>query len=163
MEEKQKLEIEEKEKKLNEKLKLLENENQKALEENTNNKNLISEKEKNIEKMQKISEDYEKQIQSLNKIIAKNEEKKKEKISLIFELDKLLSNKEEKKAQFIIEEKRNKKFIQIINSLFVHYPLLKHINIKSFENKNDSSKINYYSTPTDNNLNDNSIVSIKLD
>ena len=163
MEKKQKLEIEEKEKKLNEKLKLLENENQKALEENTNNKNVILEKEKNIEKMQKISEDYEKQIQSLNKIIAENEEKKKEKISLIFELDKLLSNKEEKKAQFIIEEKRNKKFIQIINSLFVHYPLLKHINIKSFENKNDSSKINYYSTPTDNNLNDNSIVSIKLD
>ena len=90
-------------------------------------------------------------------------QKKKEKISLIFELDKILTNKEEKKAQFIIEEKRNKKFIQIINSLYIHYPLLKHINIKSFENKNDSSKINYYSTPNDNNLNDNSIVSIKLD
>ena len=79
-------------------------------------------------------------------------------------MDKLLSyNKEEKKPQFIIEDKRDKKFIQIVNTLFTHYPLLKHVNIKSFENKNNSSKINYYSTPSDNNLNDNSIISIKLD
>ena len=128
----------------------MESEKQKIIEEKANKENTILEKNK--------------QIVSLNKIIAENEEKKKEKISLIFELDKLLSNnKDAKKPQFIIEDKRDKKFIQIVNTLFAHYPLLKHINIKSFENKNDSSKINYYSTPNDNNLNDDSIVSIKLE
>ena len=133
------------------------------LDENTKKESEILEKNKNLEEFLKKTEDYEKQIESLNKIISENEEKKKEKISLIFEIDKLLTNKEEKKKQFILEEKRNKKFIQILNSLFIHYPLLKHINIKSFENKSDSSRINYYSTPSDNNLNDNSIVSIKVD
>jgi len=115
-----------------------------------------------LEELQKKVEEYEKQIESLNKVISENEEKKKEKISLIFEVDKLLSNNE-KNTQFVIEDKRNKKFIQIVNSLFAQYPSLKNINIKSFENKTDSSKINYYSTPNENNLDDNSIVSIKIE
>ena len=159
-------------------MKNLEQEKQNIIEEYT--KKVEEEKEKGEKELQehdmfrkkteeeakKNSEEKErlqKEIEEKEKIIYENEEKKKEKISLIFEVDKFLANKQEKTTQFVIEEKRNKKFIQIVNSLFNHYPLLKHIKIKSFENKSDSSQINYYSTPNDNNLNDNSIVSIKLD
>ncbi len=67
------------------------------------------------------------------------------------------------KKQFIIKDKRDKKLIQIINKLFIKYPLLKILNIKSFENKNESKKINYYGNAKENNLNDNSIISINLE
>ena len=146
-----------------EKEKFIEEKNQKEKEANEEREKEEKERKENEEREKMEKENYEKQIESLNKIISENEEKKKEKISLIFEVDKLLTNKQEKSTQFVIEEKRNKKFIQIVNSLFNHYPLLKRIKIKSFENKSNSSQINYYSTPNDNNLNDNSIVSIKLD
>ena len=67
------------------------------------------------------------------------------------------------KKQFIIKEKRNKRFIQIINTLFTKYPLLKLLNVKYFENKTDSKRIDYYENPQGNNLTDNSVISIILD
>ena len=48
------------------------------------------------------------------------------------------------KKQFIIKEKRNKRFIQIINTLFTKYPLLKLLKVKYFENKTDSKRIRNY-------------------
>ena len=77
-------------------------------------------------------------------------------------MDKLFLNKDGNPTQFILEEDKEKLFIQIVNSLFNNYPCLNSIKIKSFENKSNNGKINYYSNINDNNLNDNSIILIKI-
>ena len=115
------------------------------------------------QKYKKNISEYQSKIESLNKLISDKDGKNNDKISLIFELDKTLMGMKGEKKQFIIKDKRDKKLIQIINKLFIKYPLLKILNIKSFENKNESKKINYYGNAKENNLNDNSIISINLE
>ena len=144
-------------------VKKLEEEKQNSLKENNNKENEIKEKNSKIEELNKNLSIKSDENERLNKIVSEIEEKKKQKISLIFELDKTLMGMNGQKKQFIIKEKRNKRFIQIINTLFIKYPLLKLLNVKWFENKSDSKRIDYYENPKGNNLEDNSVISIVLD
>ena len=164
-EENQKLvdEINELKRNREESMKKLEEEKLKALNENNNKENEIKEKNKNIEELNKNLSLKSEENERLNKIVSEIEEKKKQKISLIFELDKTLMGMKGQKKQFIIKEKRNKRLIQIISTLFTKYPLLKLLNVKWFENKSDSKRIDYYENPKGNNLEDNSVISIVLD
>ena len=144
-------------------VKKLEEEKQNSLKENNNKENEIKEKNSKIEELNKNLSIKSDENERLNKIVSEIEEKKKQKISLIFELDKTLMGMKGQKKQFIIKEKRNKRLIQIINTLFTKYPLLKFLNVKWFENKSDSKRIDYYENPKGNNLEDNSVISIVLD
>ena len=120
------------------------NQNNNRLKENNNiNEELIKNKELSNEIKEKINNS--------------------EKISLIFELEKYFINKDGNPTQFVIEEKKEKVFIQIVNTLFNTYPCLNSIKIKSFENKSNDTEINYYSNCNDNILNNNSIIVIKLE
>ena len=145
------------------KIKVLEEDKKTILNENNNKENIIIESNKYIEEYKMKIKENENKIENLNQIVSKIEEKKNQKISLIFELDKSLFGIAGQKKQFIIKEKRNKKLIQIIFTLFNKYPFLKNINIKSFENKKTGNKIYYYGDPKENNLEDNNIISINLE
>ena len=148
---------------LNNKIKILEEEKQKALNENNNKENEINEKNKNIEEIKKDLSIKETTIESLNKIVSEIEEKKKEKIPLIFELDKNLMGENAPKRQFLVKDQRNKRFIQIVSKLFKKYPVLHHLNVKHFINKSTSEKIDYYENAKGNNLSDNSTVIMVLE
>ena len=141
--------------------------------EKTQNKEIIKEsKEKGefnpinqnnniLKENNNINEELIENKELLNEI--KEKVNNSEKISLIFELEKYFINKDGNPTQFVIEEKKEKVFIQIVNSLFNTYPCLNSIKIKSFENKSNDTKINFYSNCNDNILNNNSIIVIKLE
>ena len=128
---------------------------------------LLKEKE---EKERKEKEEKERpkqeEIEKQKEDELKKTEIKKENpnnISLIFELEKYFINKEGNPTQFFLEENKENIFIQTVNSLLKRYPCLNLIRIKSFENKMDNTKIDYYSNLKDNNLNDQSIIVINLE
>ena len=155
-EEKERKEREEKERKEKEEKEKEEKERKEKEERETREREEKIRREKE-EKERREKEKEEKIMDNLN--VDNNTDK----FSLIFELDKYFLNKEGNKTQFVLKENKNKVFIQIVNSLLKHYPCLNSIKIKSFENKINNNKINYYSKLTDINLVDNSIISIKLD
>ena len=161
-EEKERKEREEKERKEKEEKERKEKEEKEEKERREREEKERREKEEKErrEKEEKERREKEKQEKIMDNL---NVDNNIDSFSLIFELDKYFLNKEGNKTQFVLKENKNKVFIQIVHSLLKHYPCLNSIQIKSFENKANNNKINYYSKLTDMNLVDNSIITIKLD
>ena len=173
-EEKERLEQEEREREIKERERLLKEKEEKERLEKEEKEREIKERERLLkekeEKERKEKEEKERpkqeEIEKQKEDELKKTEIKKENpnnISLIFELEKYFINKEGNPTQFFLEENKENIFIQTVNSLLKRYPCLNLIRIKSFENKMDNTKIDYYSNLKDNNLNDQSIIVINLE
>ena len=172
-EERERLEKEEREREIKERERLLKEKEEKERLEQEEKERKEKEKLEQEEKIRKEKEENERKEKLKQEEIEKKKEEELEKaetkienpqnISLIFELEKYFINKEGNPTQFLLEENKEKIFIQIINSLFKKYPCLNLIGIKSFENKENNNKIDYYSNVIENNLNDKSIIVIKLE